>query len=92
MLDEEINFTDAVDQASQDTDRGIAVQIQNRERMILAQIDEALRRIEAGVFGSCESCGEDISEARLRAQPSTTLCIDCKAEIESQRQKYPGRA
>jgi len=91
MIDEEMNFTDAVDQASQDTDRGLTVQMKNRDREILVQIDEALRRIEAGVFGGCENCGESISEARMRVNPATTLCIDCKAELERSQSKYPGR-
>ncbi|HEX9910639.1 MAG TPA: TraR/DksA C4-type zinc finger protein [Desulfatiglandales bacterium] len=30
----------------------------------------------------CESCGEEISEARLKARPVTTLCIDCKTKQE----------
>ena len=92
MIDEEMSVTDAVDQASQDTDRGITVQMKNRDREILVQIDEALRRIEAGVFGECESCGESISEARMRVNPATTLCIDCKAELESHQSKYTGRS
>lgn len=92
MLDEEMNTTDSLDQAAQDADRGLTVQMKNRGREILVQIDEALRRIEAGNFGQCEECDESISEARMRVNPSTTLCIDCKAELESRQLKYPGRA
>ena len=39
-------------------------------------------RIDSGSFGICEVCEEDISEARLKARPVTTLCIDCKMEQE----------
>jgi DnaK suppressor protein len=46
------------------------------------KINEALARIEAGTFGICEMCGDDISEERLKARPVTTLCIDCKTEEE----------
>ncbi len=92
MLDEELNFTDSVDQAAQDTDRGLIVQMKNRDRGLLVQIDEALRRMDSGIFGECDSCGESITEARLRVAPATTLCIDCKAELESRQAKYPGRA
>ena len=88
---EDLIQADSVDQASADTDRGIAVQIRNRDRVILREIDEALRRIESGNFGECERCEEDISEPRLKANPSTTLCINCKAELESEGQRFSGR-
>jgi DnaK suppressor protein len=42
-----------------------------------------LERLEEGTFGICESCGEDISEERLKARPVTTLCIDCKKKQEN---------
>jgi DnaK suppressor protein len=37
----------------------------------------ALRRIETGNFGVCNGCGEDIGEARLRADPAATCCREC---------------
>ena len=49
---------------------------------------EALERLEVGEFGICEVCGEDISEARLKARPVTTYCIDCKMEQE-RKEKLP---
>ncbi len=88
---DEVTFADSIDQASADVDRTLAVQIQNRDRGILAQINIALRRIDAGIFGECESCDEPITEARLRANPSTTLCIECKAELESEEQRFIAR-
>jgi DnaK suppressor protein len=82
---------DSVDQASADTDRGIAVQMRNRDRVIQREVDQALRRIENGTFGECERCGDEISEPRLKANPSTTLCINCKAALESEGQRFSGR-
>ena len=92
MIDEEPFFADSVDQAAADTDRGLIVQMKNRERYGLEEIDLALNRIENGTFGICESCSEQISEARMKASPATTLCIDCKAELESEQNRFPGRA
>ena len=83
--------TDSLDQASAEVEKSFAMQMKNRERDTLLQIDEALRRIESGEFGECERCAEPITEARIRAFPFTTLCIDCKAELESEEQRYPGR-
>src|SRR3954454_20368792 len=91
MINDDETYADSVDQASADTDRAVSVHIKNREREVLVQIDQALRRMEEGIFGECERCGEDISEARIKAFPFTTLCIDCKAEIESEENRYPGR-
>ena len=42
----------------------------------------ALARLERGEFGECEACGEAIAEARLRADPATTLCLSCASEAE----------
>ena len=52
-------------------------------RKLISKIREALDRIDDGTFGICESCGEEISEKRLKARPVTTLCIDCKKKQEA---------
>ena len=50
----------------------------NRRRELeLARIEAALKRIEAGDYGYCVRCGEEIAEGRLLFDPSTPLCIDC---------------
>jgi RNA polymerase-binding protein DksA len=41
------------------------------------EIRAALARIEAGSYGTCARCGSEIAPARLKAQPTATLCIDC---------------
>jgi DnaK suppressor protein len=90
-INDDTTHTDHLDQAASEVDKGVLMQLKNRERDTLLQINEALRRIESGNFGSCELCEEAISEARIKAFPFTTLCIDCKAELESEEQRYPGR-
>jgi len=84
MTDEKTNFPDPTDRASLESDRNFELRIRDRERKLIAKIREALDRIENGEFGICESCEEEIGEARLRARPVTTLCIDCKTEQERQ--------
>ena len=91
FISDDSMYTDVIDQASADIDKTFAMQMKNRERDTLWQIDSALKRIEEGNFGDCERCDEPISEARIRAFPFTTLCIDCKAELESEEQRFPGR-
>lgn len=51
----------------------------------VAAIQAALGRIEAGTYGVCVKCGEDISEQRLDVLPHTPLCKDCAAELAAER-------
>ena len=85
--DDEV-YADWTDVASAETDKTIQLKIRDRERMLMVKIEEALRRIDAGTFGFCESCEEPILEARLKARPVTTLCIDCKSEMEGLEHKH----
>jgi DnaK suppressor protein len=92
LINDESYYTDSVDQAAADTDKNFTLQMKNRERDVLWQIDEAIKRLDEGSFGDCERCGESISEGRIEAFPFTTLCIDCKAELESEEHRFPGRS
>ena len=85
LIDDEVLYTDTVDQASAETDKDIIVKMKNRDRMTLFAVDEALRRLDLGVFGRCKSCGEEISEGRMKANIATVLCIDCQGEFEAER-------
>jgi DnaK suppressor protein len=76
------DLPDPNDRATLETDRNHALRLRERDRKLVGKIENALRRIEAGTFGVCESCGSGIGAARLRARPITTLCIDCKTESE----------
>jgi DnaK suppressor protein len=55
----------------------------------LNKINEALARLEEGRYGLCFECGEEISEARLRALPFAVRCMDCEVarEIAAQRER-----
>lgn len=86
MADDAAHFPDPTDRATQESDRTFELRIRDRERKLLGKINEALSRIEDGSYGICEDCGAEISEARLKARPVTTQCIDCKIE-EEQKEK-----
>ena len=77
------NPPDSTDRASFETDQDIILRIRDRESKLIKKIKLALDRIEDNTFGVCEKCGEDISIARLKARPVTTLCIDCKTKEEA---------
>ncbi len=51
----------------------------------LSRVDEALVRLDEGLYGRCDSCGEDIAPARLRALPFAVRCRDCEEEAEAER-------
>lgn len=54
------------------------------ENGILAEMDDALTRIEEGSYGNCAVCDQPIHPNRLEAIPYTKLCLDCKAREERQ--------
>ena len=43
-----------------------------------SEVVAALERIEAGTYGRCDNCGNEIPAARLEAVPSALLCVSCK--------------
>jgi DnaK suppressor protein len=51
----------------------------------ITEIDRALAKIDAGTYGVCEQCGQDIPQARLRALPYAALCVGCKSGGLSRR-------
>ncbi len=51
-----------------------------RENKYLRYLNEALDRVEGGVYGLCKVCGEPIPKARLEAVLHATMCVPCKTE------------
>ena len=62
--------------------QAMSAAVGQRARLELTAIEAALRRIENGEYGSCVTCGEDIAEKRLRANPSVITCIRCAENAE----------
>lgn len=76
------DFPDEIDTASSEVNLAFVGRLRERERGLLSKIEGALAKIEEGVYGECESCGEEIGIKRLEARPVAQLCIECKAEQE----------
>lgn len=70
------------DMASDDYERDFSLGRASDEQKILYSIDEALKRIRDGSYGSCLQCGKSIPKKRLKALPYTDLCIDCQKKDE----------
>ncbi len=73
---------DEIDNASSESGLAFIGRLRDRERTLLAKIDQAIAKIDAGSYGTCESCEEDIEPSRLSARPVAELCIECKQEQE----------
>lgn len=89
MQDEAANFPDPNDRATQESEFSLELRTRDRERKLIKKIDEALKEIESGNYGYCETCGIEIGIRRLEARPTATLCIDCKT-LDEIREKQLG--
>jgi len=76
------NTPDIADRASEETDRALELRTRDRQRKLVSKIDAALRRIEDGSYGYCESTGEPISLKRLDARPIATLSLEAQERHE----------
>ena len=74
---------DLADRASLETDRAFLLRIRDRERKLIAKIDQTLKKMEDGTYGICEKCGQEIEEERLKARPVASFCINCKRKLET---------
>ena len=82
LQEENQNHPDLADRASSETDRAIELRARDRQRKLIAKIDEALTRIDDGTYGYCEETGEPISLRRLEARPIATLSIEAQERHE----------
>lgn len=49
----------------------------------VAEVDQALKRLEAGDYGSCEKCGKPIGEERLEVIPTARYCVEDQGAREA---------
>jgi len=71
---------DWIDQSSQESDLHVRLALKQTDSKLLRAIEEAIHRIEQGIYGICMECENEIAPARLEAVPWTRVCIDCKAK------------
>ena len=82
------NHPDLADRASSETDRALELRTRDRQRKLIAKIDEAMRRIEDGSYGYCEETGEPIGVKRLDARPVATLSLEAQERHERRERIY----
>jgi len=68
---------DSAEQVTEREGEDVLRNLQEETRTELHQVRTALKRIASGEYGTCSSCGADISPTRLDALPYATLCIGC---------------
>lgn len=78
---------DILDSVSEERTRELDLILTDREKRKLAQIDDAIDRIEENTYGLCEECGVKIPKARLKVLPFATYCVECQEKIERE-EKY----
>ena len=78
---------DAAETSEADIQDDIEFALIQMKSETLTKIDAALRRLEDGTYGDCFECGDQISEARLRALPFAVRCKDCEEARETAEQR-----
>ena len=79
---EPLREPDVNDRASSETDWSIELRTRDRQRKLIAKIEAALRRIDEGEYGFCETTGEPISLGRLEARPIATMTVEAQERHE----------
>ena len=88
LQSENENHPDLADRASSETDRAIELRARDRQRKLIAKIDDALARLNDGTYGYCEETGEPISLRRLEARPIATLSVEAQERHERRERVY----
>ena len=87
-----LNQPDQIDRASLESDKALELRTRDRARKLISKIDEALKRIEDGVYGYCEDTGEPIGIDRLEVRPVATLSIEAQERHERMEKTYDDEA
>ena len=83
--------TDSGEQSFAASESGIDLAEADRDLKELAAINATLAAINAGTYGTCVSCGQEVGEARLHAQPLALRCIVCQSRDEQQHGVHHAR-
>ena len=82
MKNDSTKLSDPNDAATQEEEFRLELRTRDRERKLILKIDQALQRVDDGLYGYCEDTGEPIGIKRLEARPIATLCIEAQERHE----------
>ncbi len=76
-----VEFGDGfADAAAATAERSEVLGLVKNLRVMVENVDEALERIDAGTYGQCKACGNDIDADRMEFRPTSRYCVGCKAK------------
>lgn len=67
------------DAAAATAERSEVLGIVENLTKLLADVDQALVKVDEGTYGQCKSCGKEIGAARMEFRPTSRYCVDCKS-------------
>lgn len=70
------------DMATDLYNREFSLELAEGERERLFALDEAIKRIDEGIYGMCDMCGGQITKQRLKVMPQAKYCIKCQEKEE----------
>jgi DnaK suppressor protein len=83
--DSDLEHLDPIDRATAQSAKDELFEEVERDSSLLSQIDDALRRIQAGTYGICTACGAEIPQSRLDAVPWASLCLADQERADRRR-------
>ncbi len=83
-----LNQPDQIDRASLEADKALELRTRDRARKLISKINDALKRIEDGVYGYCEETGDPIGIERLEVRPVATLSVEAQERHERMEKTY----
>ena len=86
LKEETSGIADPSDRATIETEHALELRTRDRQRKLLLKIDQALERIDSGIYGFCEVTGTPISLSRLEARPIATMSIEAQ-ELDEKKEK-----
>jgi len=84
--EENVRRPDLADRVTEEIERSFELRTRDRERKLIAKIDEAIKKIDNDDYGYCEETGDPISIKRLEARPIATLSLEAQ-EVHEKRER-----
>lgn len=82
VISDSNEMADEVDRAAMEEAHRLELNRIDHDKLHIVKIGKALRRIESGDYGYCDTCGDEISLKRLEARPESRLCLECQSTKE----------
>lgn len=82
VISDSNEMADEIDRAAMEEAHRLELNRIDHDKLHIKKIVNALRRIDSGDYGYCDSCGDEISIKRLQARPESRLCLECQSTKE----------